>query len=247
MLKVSTPCKNIIHGLLLVLLMAAGPWLARAEDWAGALAQMPLAQSVPELNRSNAVPLMLGAFKENATIKALIFMPGATDELYFFDRDVAKLTNTAPTLLDAVAAYTNQTRIVATFAPPFLLLHSKEDFLEGKITVEHPRTAEKLARKKFKQHAFYNDAPWPVLKKDYGFAMNVFMMPEAQSDSANHFYRHTFAGWNLTGMEALNAVVLAGKTVVKIQRGRLAFESDRRFVERPEGSAKRARQLLEQR
>jgi hypothetical protein len=232
--------------LALILWLGSGS-AVRAEGWAGELAKMPLAQAVSELNRSNAVPLMLGAFKENATIKAFIFMPGATDELYFFDRDVAKLTNTAPTLLDAVRAYTNQTRMVATFAAPFLLLHTREDFLEEKITVEHPRTAEKLAKKKFGSHTLYDDAPWPVLKKDYGFAMNVFMMPEAQADSANHFYRHTFAGWNLNGLEALNAVALAGKTVVTIRRGKLAFESDARFNERPDGSAKRAQQLMERR
>jgi hypothetical protein len=220
---------------------------ARGAGWADAVAKMPLAQAVPELNRTNAVALMLGAFRENDTVKALIFMPGATDELYFFDRDLAKLTNAAPTLLDAISAYTNQTRILVKFAPPFLLLHSKEDPLEPVITVEHARTAEKLASRKFDRHAFYNDAPWPVIKKDYGFAMNVFMWPEPYADSANHFYRHTFAGWNLTGMEALEAIVLSGKTTVTIERGKLSFAPNPMFMERPDGSAKRVKRLLESR
>jgi hypothetical protein len=217
----------------------------RGADWAEVVARMPLAQAVPVLNRTNAVALMLGAFRENDTIKALIFMPGATDELYFFDRDSAKLTNASPTLLDAISAYTNQTRILVKFSPPFLLLHSKEDPLEPVIKVEHARTAEKLASRKFDRHTFYNDAPWPVIKKDFGFSMNVFMWPEPYADSANHFYRHTFTGWNLTGMEALQAIVLSGKTTVTIGRGKLSFEPNPRFLERPEGSAKRALRLMD--
>lgn len=215
----------------------------RAEQWTAALAKMPLAQAVPELNRSNAVSLMLGAFRENETVKGLIFLPGATDELFFFDRDVAKLTNAAPTLLDAITAYTNQTRILARFEAPFVLLYSKEDPQEPIIRVEHEKTAQKLAKKKFGKHAFYNDADWPIMKKEFGFAMNVFMAPAARADSANHFYRNTFAGWNLNGMEALRAIVLSGKTTVTVERGKLSFEPDRRFVERPEGNANRAQRL----
>ena len=45
-----------------------------------ALAQMPFPLHVTELNRSNCVEVMLGAFQSNHVIKALIFMPGATDE-----------------------------------------------------------------------------------------------------------------------------------------------------------------------
>ncbi len=219
----------------------------RAADWTDALAKMPLAHAVPELNRTNAVALMLGAFKEDSTVKALIFMPGATDELYFFDRDVAKLTNSAPTLLDAIRAYTNQTRILVKFEPPFLLLHSKEDPLDPEIVVENQRTADKLSKRKFDRHALYDDAPWPVIKKDFGFSMNVFMWPEPYADSANHFYRHSFAGWNLTGMEALKAIAMAGKTTVTIGRGKLTFEPNHRFMERPEGSAARVKRLLERR
>ena len=74
---------------------------------------------------------MLDAFQSNAVVKALIFMPGATDELYFFRRAHAKLTNANPSLLDAIVALTNQTYIQATFQPPLLLLHTTEDPLDG--------------------------------------------------------------------------------------------------------------------
>ena len=72
---------------------------------------------------------MLNAFQSNGVVKALIFMPGATDELFFFRRAHATLTNANPSLLDAVAALTNQTHIQAAFQPPLLLLHTTEDAL----------------------------------------------------------------------------------------------------------------------
>ena len=75
------------------------------------------------LDETNCVPVMLKAFQRNPAVKALIFMPGATDEFYFFHRAQVHFTNSAPTLFDAVFALTNHTRICATFHPPFLLLH----------------------------------------------------------------------------------------------------------------------------
>ena len=88
-------------------------WLATTaladENWQSALSVMPLATNVTELNRTNCVPLLLNSFQSNGVVKALIFMPGATDELYFFRRAHATLTNSNPSLLDAVTALTNQT------------------------------------------------------------------------------------------------------------------------------------------
>src|ERR1044071_3476249 len=84
-----------------------------ADDWQKALKQMPLATPATELNRSNCVPLILNSFQSNDVVKALIFMPGATDEIYFFRRVRAQLTNANLSLLDAIVALTNQTYIRA--------------------------------------------------------------------------------------------------------------------------------------
>ena len=84
-------------------------------------------------------------------------MPGATDEFYFFRRARARLTNEAPTLLDAVVALTNQTYVRATLNPPFLLLHTAEDPLEPIAVVEDPRTAERVKGRKFEKHALFED------------------------------------------------------------------------------------------
>src|SRR5690348_1763293 len=64
-----------------------------AETWQSALHQMPLGAQVLQLNRTNCVDVMLKAFQSNHVVKALIFMPGATDEFYMFHRAKAELTN----------------------------------------------------------------------------------------------------------------------------------------------------------
>ena len=126
--------KYLTKWIGLLLLCTASQGVSAGEPWQDALARMPLGvpqSGVIELNRTNCVPLMLDAFQSNGVVKALIFMPGATDELCFFRRAHATLTNANPTLLDAVTALTNQTFIQATFQPPLLLLHTTEDSLDG--------------------------------------------------------------------------------------------------------------------
>src|SRR5437870_4716185 len=104
----------------------AGSCLVVAETWNEALARMPLGTGRIELNRTNCVALMLRGFQSNQTVKALIFMPGATDEFYMFRSARGVLTNNHPSLFDAVTALTNQTLIRVSFLPPLLLLHSDE-------------------------------------------------------------------------------------------------------------------------
>ena len=122
--------------------------LSAAETWPAALGRMPLGTNVTQLNRTNCVGIMLRAFQSNDVVKALVFMPGATDEFYFFRRARADLTNSPASLLDAVSALTNQTLIRATFRPPLLLLHTGEDLLEPAIKIEHQPTVDKLRQRR---------------------------------------------------------------------------------------------------
>jgi hypothetical protein len=194
--------------------------------WPEALAHMPLGAKVTELNRTNCAGVFLGAFQSNNVVKALVFMPGATDELYFFRRARADLTNSPASLLDAVSALTNQTLIRATFRPPLLLLHTGEDLLEPAIHIEHQPTADKLRQQRFVAHALYNDRDWdslwPVLKKSFRTGLH----PWPRLAETRHFYRHTLAAWDLTGWEALEAMALAGQTSATVRRGQLVFELD---------------------
>ena len=131
-------------------------------------------------------------------------------------------------LLDAVSALTNQTLIRATFRPPLLLLHTGEDLLEPVITIQHQPTADKLRQARFVPHGLFNDCDYdymrPVLKR----SLRVDLLPWPRSHDSWHFYRHSFAAWNLNGWEALEATALAGQTSITVRRKQLVFELDTR-------------------
>ena len=203
--------------------------LPAAETWQSALQQMPLATRVTRLNQTNCVPLILSSFQSNAVVKALIFMPGATDEFYMFHRAGANLTNPAPSVLNALLALTNQSLIRLTFRPPLLLLHTDEDPLEPIITIGHQRTAQKLQQRPFAPaHLLFLDRDWdslqPILKKEFKTAIR----PWRFTFDSWHFYRHSFAGWGLTDWETLEALTLAGKSKATVRRGEIVFEGDAR-------------------
>lgn len=215
--------------ILICLIVCLGSFISAAEEtWQSALARMPLGTNVAQLDRTNCVSIMLAAFGSNEVVKGLVFMPGATDEFYMFRRAHATLTNSSPTLLDAVNALTNQTLIRATFRPPLLLLHTDEDPLEPVATIKDPETAVKIEWTQFVPHAVYNDKDWdfllPILKKTF----KVKFTPILHSRFSWHFYRHSFAAWNLNGREALEAIALAGKSGFTIEKRKVAFQGDER-------------------
>jgi hypothetical protein len=202
--------------------------LNAAETWQAALARMPLGANVTELNRTNCAGVLLGAFQSNNVVKALVFMPGATDELYFFRRARADLTNNPASLLDAVSALTNQTQIRATFRPPLLLLHTEEDLVEPEIHIEHQPTVDKLRQRRFVAHALYNDRDWDSLWRVFKKSFRTGLNPWPRTLNTRHFYRHSLAAWNLTAWEAVEAMALAEQTSVTVCRGQLVFELDMR-------------------
>ena len=202
---------------------------AADETWQSALAQMPLGTNVTQLNRSNCVNILLHAFGSNDVVKGLVFMPGATDEFYMFRRAKAALTNDSPTLLDAVNALTNQTLIRATFRPPLLLLHTDEDPLEPIMEIKDAETAVKIEWAPFVGHAVYNDRDWDFLLPILTKTLKVKFTPILHSRNSWHFYRHSFAAWNLNGREALEAVALAGKTSFTVERKKVIFRGDERI------------------
>jgi hypothetical protein len=196
------------------------------ETWQNALAQMPLGTNVTQLNRTNCVKLMLQAFGSNDVVKGLVFMPGATDEFYMFRRAKAALTNASPTLLDAVNALTNQTLIRVTFRPPLLLLHTDEDPLVPIAEIKDTETAARIERTPFIAHAVYFDRDWDYLLPILTKTLKAKFIPILHSRNSWHFYRHSFAAWNLNGREALEAVALAGKTTFTVGRKKVAFQGD---------------------
>ena len=223
------------RALAVALIVLPNAFAAFGQHWEDSLARMPMAP-VRELNRTNCVETILQAFQKDGLVKALVFMPGATDEFYFFRRATAVVTNLSPTLLDAVAALTNQTHIRATFRPPLLLLHTEEDPTEPDIMVDIESAKQRLQHSPFLPHALYNDRDWDALQPTLRKAFKAEVYPFIGSTGSWHFYRHSFAEWNLNAWEALEAVTLAGKSKCRIEkqgglslrRTAIFFEPDRR-------------------
>jgi hypothetical protein len=197
-------------------------------SWENALSVMPLGINVTELNRTNCARLMLNAFQSNGVVKALVFMPGATDEFYFFNRASATLTNSNPSLLDAVMALTNQTYIQATFQPPLLLLHSTEDALDGFATVKNKSTAAKLRQRIVPDRIIFNDADWERVTSALNKKLSIGLRPEIDSPETWHFYRHSFAACGVTQFELLETIALAGKTTFTVNWLTAEFQPDTR-------------------
>lgn len=234
------PCAARARLLVLVIyalfLIGTAP-AARAETGQSALAGMPLGGEVHQLNRTNCVEVMLQAFQSNATVKALVFMPGATDELYLFRRARAALTNANPSLLDAVAALTNQTFIQASFQAPFLLLHTTEDPLEPANTIQDERTATRLETKARLSCLRCNDRDWDFLQPVLKHALRIALRPWRYSVNSWHFYRHSFAAWNVNGLEALQIAAFAGKSKFTLTRREAVFQVDTRVRAAPKFDA----------
>ena len=214
------------EALIVALALSAMP--LRGETWPEALSQMPLGDRVKELNRTNCVATMLNAFQSNGVVKALIFMPGATDEFYMFRRAKAELTPASPTLFDAVQALTNQTLVRATFKAPLLLLHTDEDPLEPSIVIDDEPTVEKLKRTAFLPRLFCNDRDWDFVQPQLRWTLKLDIRPWKNSTDSWHFYRHSFVECGLTGWEALETAALAGKSRFTVRRKQVIFEPDAR-------------------
>jgi hypothetical protein len=202
----------------LLFLSLLPPTVSSAESWPSALDQMPMRISAVVLNKTNIVGAMLGAFQSNTVVKAIVFMPGATDDLYFFSR-VIRLTNTSPTLLDTVVALTNQTEVRARFAASRLLLFTAADPLEGsRLIVNHVPTAERLKQKTFSAGPVFNDRNWQALHRTLTRCLAVKIKPGMGDPKSWHFYRASFAGFDLTGWEAAELTALATQTEFAIDR-----------------------------
>ena len=158
-----TFCRLRPAALAACLLLSSLTLQAAEPSWPAALAEMPLGAGVSQLTWSNSIDLLLPALRSNQVVKAMIFLPGATDEFYLARRAKADLTNFSPTLLDAVRALTNQTAIRATFRPPLLLLHTDRDQLEPEIFIQYQPAADKLKQTRFRPHLVCIDRDWDYL------------------------------------------------------------------------------------
>jgi hypothetical protein len=216
--------KSTCLGLLLCIAF----YSAQAEEpWLAALRPMPLAGQVTQLNQTNCVHLVLKSFQSNDTVKAVVFTPGATDEIYLFQRVKVDLSNAASTsLLDALGALTNQSRLRVTFLAPLLLLYAQGETLEPRLDVEDQPTADKLKRTRFAPYHYFEDSDWDMVQPALRWSLKLDVRPWRYHSESWHFYRHNLVAGDLTGWEALEAVAFANKTRVTIGRKKITFALD---------------------
>jgi hypothetical protein len=219
---------KLVHFAFLIGVLSVGANLFADDSWQSAFSQMPLRSVPKELNRSNCVPLILNSFQSNGVVKALIFMPGATDEIYFFRRVHAQLTNANASLADAIVALTNQTHIQVAFRRPFLILHTTEDSLEVIAKEKSKSTADKLKQRAVSEKILLNDADWDAVHEAAGKYLSVGLRPREGSPDSWHFYRHSFVADGVSQWELLETLALAGKTTFSVHWLTADFEPDRR-------------------
>src|SRR5581483_2230094 len=99
--------------------------------------------------------------------------------------------------------------------------------------VKDAATATRLQQAQFVSHGLFNDRDWdfllPILKK----SLRVKFSPSLHSTQSWHFYRHSFAGWNLNGWEALEVIAMAGKTKFTVEKKHITFAGDDRVLAVP--------------
>ena len=79
------------------------------------------------------------------------------------------------------------------------------------------------------RHSYRFDRDWDYLRKVLKSALRTDMRPPWRSRDSWHFYRNSFAAWNLTGWEALEAAALAGQTSFTVRPKQVVFEMDPRL------------------
>lgn len=189
-----------------------------APGWTDALRAMPLPAGAPPLNRDNAVAVLLQAFRSNATIKAMVVLPGVSDDFYLIHRDAPPLNLRATTLGDALAALTNATPVRLTWREPFLFVHVEGDRLEPAVQATDDETARRLRQEVALSGGTFVDRHWEKLQPQLTAGLRVPVQPAPASEDAWHFERHNFAAWNLTGWELLQVLSLTGNTRVTVQK-----------------------------
>lgn len=208
-----------------------------AEAWENALAGMKLAaypKGIGEtpllLHETNCISLLLKSFKSNAVVKCMVVLPDTTDELYLRHNFKATRLSTAATLLETISVLTNHSNIRVQFRAPFLLLYAAHDFTTATVQVTDAKTWNEIQNVSHSESWLLEDYDWDRIQPKLQKVLNVKINPKFDSVDSYHFYRHSLAGYNLTGPELIEALALTGKTKVSINKNNVVFELDQRML-----------------
>lgn len=216
--------RSVFVFVLLGLWMVSPPLLPAAQTWEEDLAQLPFQTGDNELASTNCAQVLLGAFHAGEKVKAMVFLPGAVDELYTFHRVKVPLSGET-NLLQAIVSLTNHSMVRLTCRPPLLFLHGTADTTDAKITIDDDRTAERLKRSSLPDFSF-NDRDWDAVQPTLSWGLKVEVKPWKNSPDSWHFYRQTLAGGGLNGWAAIQAFALSAKARATIKHKVVVFEPD---------------------
>lgn len=196
----------------------------RAEEaWRAALRPMPLAAGGGPLARSNCLPILLAAFQSNNVVKALVALPGVSNDFYLLNRD-RPLNLAAGNLADALATLADTTAVRVTFREPFLFLHTAGDKLKPESTSFSGTLTRRLRSQCSAPKVLLTDRHWDVVQPWLTRMLGMDVTPEPGSMDAWHFARHNLAAWQLDDWDLLCALSLSSGTKFTLGKNRLLFE-----------------------
>jgi len=194
-----------------------------AEDWLETLAKTPFPTNSFRAYQTEPIDLILKSFKPTETMRGVILMPGAADQIYFFDWGQVTLPQN-PNLLDAIRGFTNQAKLGFTFVAPFVLLHVQRDDLHDPLVAGEGGLLGPLEQKKIPGRSYYLDRPYdrfvPALRKLT--AHKIF--PTETEKGSWHYYRLAFVGHDLTVAEYVRAIAYGSCTLAVVEKNRILFE-----------------------
>jgi hypothetical protein len=203
-----------MRALILMFLLVRA---AIAEPWLEAIEKMPLSGGAVRVYKMAPVRAFFAALRPNDLIKGIIFLPAATDQLYFFDQ--GELTGVR-TLGAALRELPRKTSVKTAFKSPFILIYATGDSTNAPVLPEIPNANEVVL-----DRAEFVDRSWEQILPSLGAKLTVEIRPKADSPEAWHFYRACFAGRQLTRHEVLTALAWSTKTRVRISPDKaLTFE-----------------------
>lgn len=193
------------------------------EAWRAALRAMPLAAGSGTLARSNCLPVLLGAFQSNNLVKALVVLPGVSNDFYLLNRD-RPLHLAANNLADALAVLAETTAVRVTFREPFLFLHTTKDKLKPATTSFSSALTKRLRGRCSAPQVLLVDRHWDGIQPWLARLSGLEVTPEPGSIDAWHFARHNLAAWQLDDWDLLCAISLSGGTKFTLGKSGLRFE-----------------------
>lgn len=197
--------------------------VSAAEDWQTALSKTPFPGTSFKAHLTEPPDLLMKNYQPYGEFRGIVLLPGAADHIYFFDWGRLFLREEKPTLLDMIRTLTNRTGLKLSFNAPFLLIHNTNDVVADPLTIADDGAAANLKARVSKNRVYYRDRPYDQILPTIEKFLGVTCLPAATNQVNWHFYRNTYSGEQLTGLEVLRAMAWTMQTTVRLEKDKAVF------------------------